>query len=190
MKLICPGCGAIASAESWMNDAACRETLLVIAKLPAPLSAAALGYMSLFRPGTRALSWKKALRLVKEIDALTTKGFVSIQGRVDRNCSATIWSRAMEQMVEQRAGLSLPMPNHNYLKKVAYDLADQADYQGEKKGQTQAAARPRTPAPDRAEADPLLDPMEKARREWDKKHGAPSAVIDLNGLSKIIKGME
>lgn len=190
MKLVCPGCGAIASAESWMNDADCRETLLVITKLPSPLPKTTLGYLSLFRPGTRALSWKKALRIVQEIDALTTKGFVSLQGRVDRNCSATIWSRAMEQMIEQRAGLSLPMPNHNYLRKVAYDLADQADYKGEKKQHATASTRTRTPVPDRSVADPRLDPMEKARREWDEKHGAPSALLDLNSLSGIIKGMD
>jgi hypothetical protein len=32
--------------------------------------------------------------------------------------------------------------------------------------------------------------MEKARREWDAKHGAPSANIDLNSLGTIIKGMD
>ncbi len=188
MKLICPGCGAIASAESWMNDADCRETLFIVAKLPSPLPKALLGYLSLFRPGTRALSWKKALRLAKEVEELTGKGFVSLQGRIDRNCSATIWSRAMEQMIEQRAGLSLPMPNHNYLRKVAYDLADQADYQGEKK--QHITAKNKAPRPDRSVADPALDPMEKARREWDAKHGAPSAVLDLSSLKNVIKGMD
>jgi hypothetical protein len=172
-----------------MNDADCRETLAIVAKLPAPLSKSLIGYLSLFRPGTRALSWKKALRLVKELDELTGKGFVSLQGRVDRNCPATIWARAMEQMIEQRAGLSLPMPNHNYLRKVAYDMADQADYQGEKKQHT-AAQQHRRPQPDRSVADPALDPMEKARREWDAKHGAPTADIDLNSLQSLIKGME
>lgn len=191
MKLICPGCGAIASAESWSNDADCREMLLVIAMLPSPLPKTTLGYLSLFRPGTRALGWKKALRLAREIDQLTGKGFVSVQGRVDRNCAAAIWARAMEQMVEQRTSLSLPMSNHNYLKKVAYDLAEQAEYQGEKNQQTTAANRTRTPVIDRSVADPACDPMEKARREWDAKHGAPSAdTIHLNSISTLIKGME
>jgi hypothetical protein len=188
MKLICPACGAIASAESWMNDANCRETLLIISRLPSPLPKATLGYVGLFRPGRQALSWKKALRLVGEIEALTGNGYIHVAGRVDRNCPARIWAQAMEQMVERRTGLTLPMPNHNYLCKIAYDLADQADCQHEKK--QHVAAQQKRPRPDRSVADPLLDPMEKARREWDEKHGAPSGAIDLNSLKSIIKGMD
>jgi hypothetical protein len=190
MKLICPGCGAIASAESWDNDTACRSTLQVITTMPGPVVKSCLGYLSLFRPGTRALSWKKAFRLATEIKELTEKGFISLQGRVDRTCSPGIWARAMEQMVEQRASLSLPMPNHNYLKKVAYDLADQADGQTEKKQHTTAAARPRKPAPDRSVADPALDPLEKVRRAWDAEHGAPSAEPDYSLLAGVVKGMD
>lgn len=194
MKLICPACGAIASAESWMNDTDCREALLVISRLPSPLPKSVLGYLSLFRPGAKALSWKKVLRLTQEIEELTGKGYVKVQGCVDRNCPASIWARAMEQMVEQRAGMTKSMSNHNYLRKVAYDLADKADYLGEKKQYVAAAARTRTPAPEyqrhEAPADPRLDPMEKARREWDEKHGAPSENINLNGLKNIIKGMD
>lgn len=203
MKLICPACGAIASAESWMNDTDCREALLVISRLPSPLPKSVLGYLSLFRPGTKALSWKKVVRLAQEIEVLTSKGYVKVQGCVDRNCPASIWARAMEQMVEQRDGLST-LPNHNYLRKVAYDLADKADYLGEKSRNSAAATRTRSMvSPGSAmgsrtqaatgyegPADPRLDPMEKARREWDEKHGAPSAMIDLNGLLNIVKGME
>ena len=188
MKLICPGCGAIASAESWMNDVNCRETLLLISRLPAPLPKTTLGYLSLFRPGKQALSWKKALRLVGEIDGLTGKGFVHVSGRVDRNCPARIWGQAMEQMVDRRIGLTLPLPNHTYLSKVAYDLADSADYQHEKNQHN--AAQQRRPLPDRSVADPMLDPMEKARREWDAKHGAPSAEPNFALLSGVVKGIE
>ncbi len=55
MKLICPSCAAVASAESWVNDANCRETMLVISRLPSPLPKAILGYLSLFRPGQQSL---------------------------------------------------------------------------------------------------------------------------------------
>lgn len=201
MKLICPACGAIASAESWMNDTDCREALSVISRLPSPLPKSVLGYLSLFRPGTKALSWKKALRLAQEIEVLNSKGYVKVQGCVDRNCPASIWARAMEQMVEQRAGLST-LPNHNYLRKVAYDLADKADYLGEKKQYVAAAARTNSPAPQVSErldapADPRLDPLEKVRRQYDIDHpdeiygdGKHAVNVALNGLENIIKGMD
>ena len=133
MKLVCPSCGATGSADSWINDATCRETLLVISRLPSPLPKTCLGYLSLFRPGKSALGWKKALRLALEIEQLVKSGYVTVQGRVDKNCTPGIWAQAMEQMLDQRNGLSLPMANHRYLQKVAHDLADQADYLQEKK---------------------------------------------------------
>jgi len=187
MKLICPSCGAVASADGWINDANCRETLLVISRLPAPLPKAALGYLSLFRPGTQSLTWKKALRLALEVEELTGKGFVHVQGRVDRDCPPRIWAQAMEQMVERRNnGLTLPLPNHIYLSKVAYDLADQTTRQAETK--TEAAKTYTRTRP--VEDISALDPLEKARREWDAKHGADADTVNLNSIPTIIKGMD
>jgi hypothetical protein len=131
MKLICPACGAIASAEAWSNDGTCREALALIAGLPSPLPKAVLAYISLFRPGKTGLTWKKALRLSQEINALTACGYVSAPGKVDRPCPARIWAQAMEQMVEKRGALSLPLKNHNYLRQVAWQLADQEDAKAE-----------------------------------------------------------
>lgn len=185
MKLICPACGAIASAESWNNDANCRETLLVISRLTAPLPKAALGYLSLFRPGKQSLTWKKALRLALEIEELTGKGYVHVQGRIDRDCPARIWAQAMEQMVERRTGLSLPLADgHVYLCKVAWDLATETTRQTETK--TEAAKTYTRTRP----ADASLDPLEKARRDWDAKHGDAADTIRLNSIPTIIKGMD
>ncbi|EKD38157.1 MAG: hypothetical protein ACD_75C00843G0003 [uncultured bacterium] len=185
MKLICPSCGAIASAESWNNDTNCRETLLVISRLPAPLPKAALGYLSLFRPGQQSLTWKKALRLALEVEELTGKGFVHIQGRIDRDCPARIWAQAMEQMVERRGSLSLPLPNgHIYLSKVAYDLATETTRQTETKAdaaKTYTRTRP---------ADASLDPLEKARRDWDARNAGQADTIHLSSIPPIIKGMK
>jgi len=185
MKLICPGCGAIASAESWVNDVHCRETLLIISRLPAPLPKTTLGYLSLFRPGQRALGWKKALRLAGEIEQLVCKNFVSVKGKVDRRCSPRIWAKAMEQMVEQRDGLDLPMPNHRYLKKVAYDMADKADYKQEQRQHAAPVRRVRT-------SDPVVshDPLAKIKEEWDKAHQGDDGKLDLTELTGVVKGME
>lgn len=184
MKMICPACGAIASAEAWLNDTNCRETLLVISRLPAPLPKAALGYLSLFRPGKQALSWKKALRLVLEIEEFAAKGFVHVQGRIDRDCPARIWAQAMEQMVERRTGLTLPLPNHTYLSKVAYDLAEQTSRRTETNKDaaiTYARTRP---------ADISLDPLEKARQKWDAEHGPAAETAGLSSIPTLMKRMD
>ena len=131
MKLVCPACGAVVAAECWLNDEMSRTALAAIAALPAPLPKSILGYMSLFRASS-SLGWTKVVRLVEEIRELTGRGYVNVQGKVDRTCPPRIWSLAMDQMVERRIGLSLPLKNHNYLRQVAWQLADQEDAQAEK----------------------------------------------------------
>jgi len=164
MRLVCPSCGATNSADGWLNDANCRQTMARIAALPAPLPEVAIGYLSLFRPGERGLSWKKALRLATEIGELVSKKYVHVQGRPDRDCGPRVWAAAMEQMIEQRNLLRLPMPNHRYLEKVAWDLADQADRASEYAGKQRQAARRSgpddTPTPPRVNLSRIKSPMQ------------------------------
>ncbi|MDR3631737.1 MAG: hypothetical protein P4L42_15555 [Desulfocapsaceae bacterium] len=175
MKLTCPACGAIASAETWINDALCRETLALIAGLPVPLPKAILSYVALFRPQKTGLSWKKALRLVEEIKVLVKKGHVNVQGKVDRNCPPRLWAQAMDRMVERRVGLALPLKNHNYLRQVAWQLADQEDALAEKgaaRGRRTCAANDPQPV-----SNPLdqyiqglrdTQPSEEEMAQWKK----------------------
>jgi len=183
MKLICPGCGSVASAETWLNDALCRETMLAVVKLPHPLPKSALGYISLFRPGKQALTWKKALRLVNELSVLVATGHVQVQGKVSRPCPPRIWAMAMEQMMEQRNGLSLPMPSHVYLRKVAWDLANKEDSVQERDLREQEA---RGHSAKRDQHSPRgIDPLQAARDKWDAEHGTPPALPGF-----LIKGMD
>jgi hypothetical protein len=188
MKLPCPACGAVASADAWANDVNCRETMLVVSRLASPLPKAVLGYLSLFRPGKQALTWKKALRLALEIEQLVATGYVHVQGKVDRTCPPSLWARAMEQMVEQRGALRLPMASHNYLSKIAWDLADSADYQAEKKqSTTQMSSRTRP----REGADPDVYDPDAVRKEYYRKmNGAPADTVNLDSIPTIIKGMD
>lgn len=133
MKLVCPECGATGSAAMFTNDAEIREVLAAIVKLPAPVVGAILPYLSLFRPESRALSWKKARRLVVELAALVAANSVQIQGKPARPCAAYMWAEAMEAMVARRYRLQLPLKNHNYLKTVAWPIADAADADIERK---------------------------------------------------------
>jgi len=131
MILICPSCGATHSAEAWENDMAAREALQAMIALPAPVSKAILGYMGLFRPRERALSWKKAKKITTELSSLITTGHVQVQGKPARPCPPHLWAMGMEQMVERAATLQRPLKNHNYLRQIVWQLADQADAQQE-----------------------------------------------------------
>ena len=159
MRLICPACGAISSAEAMGNDALVRETMAMIVKLPHPLpSAVLLSYLPLFRPSAeRALSWKKAKRLVTEVEELITPGYVSVQGKIDRDCPSRIWAAAMDAMAVNPT-IKRPMKSHNYLRQVAHDLAEKEA--GER--ETTCATPYRRP-----EVDPANDFFAK----YDQAHG-------------------
>lgn len=185
----CPRCLYKTSLISFIEAAGDGKLIPVFQKLPAGVQACYLSYMSLFRPKSgSAIQLDKVVRLTLDLVELVALPYVHVQGSVDRPCTAKTWAMAMEQMIEQAPGLTLPMKNHNYLKSIAWDVADKADRTAEKTYESKAQHRRQQP--DLSAADPRLDPMEKARREWDEKHGAPSATINLNGLSKVIKGME
>ena len=93
-----------------------------------------------------------------------------MQGKVARPCPAHIWAQALEQMVERRDALQLPIKNHNYLKQIAYTLADQTDAHHEKqRNQSERTGNHRTYVPKGPEplGDDGLLPMEREM----KKHG-------------------
>ncbi|MDH5524469.1 MAG: hypothetical protein OEY01_10825 [Desulfobulbaceae bacterium] len=152
MRLVCPGCGLTCSAEGWVNDAAIREMLVAMSTLAQPLPPAVLHYLSLFRPTSSAMSWSKALKLVREIAALTGTGNVQVQGQVSRPCPAPTWALAMDQMVAQRDTLKRPMKNHNYLRQVAWSMADAEDLQVEKSRDVERQTPFRRPVDDPTEA--------------------------------------
>lgn len=158
MKGMCQTCGAVAPLEWFLNEPIRRQFEAVLVALPKPVEEQAFFYLSLFRPATgRSLTPKKALRVLAEVRDLAAKGYVSVRGRVDRSCSPQIWATAMETMVNQRHSLSLPMPNHVYLAKVAYDLADAADrnQESEARNMEQDGRRPQ-PQIQRSALDKLV----------------------------------
>jgi len=187
MNGTCQTCGTTAPLTWFLSEVERRQICAVLVNVPKDVQEVVFHYLSLFRPATgRALQGKKATRLLMEIKELTGKGFVHVQGRVDRDCPARIWAQAMEQMVERREGLTLPLPNHIYLCKVAYDLAEQTNRQAETKTEAERTHARTRPAEERRG----IDPLEKARQRWDAEHGTPDGTTDLGGISTIVKGIE
>ena len=138
MNGICQTCGAVAPIEWFLSEADNRQICAILAEMPKDVQAVVFFYLSLFRPvAGRALQARKAVRLMTDIKNLVAAGHVQIDKRPARPCPPKIWALAMEQMVERRDRLTVPMPNHNYMKAIAYDLADQADARAEKAGYAQ-----------------------------------------------------
>lgn len=127
MRLICPSCGALHSAEAWTNDAEARQCLLIVAEMHADVARRALPYLALFRPGGgRGLKWDKALRLLSELRAMIGEPHIQWDRQPARPGSAAVWAQALEQIV-QRPPARLPLTSHGYLRRIAYDVANETD---------------------------------------------------------------
>lgn len=166
MKGRCQTCGATAPLDWFLTEPVARQMLGVALKLPQAVQNQLLGYLSLYNPAGGTMQSKKALRLTSELAAMVDAGHAQAPGKVARPCPARLWAQAMEQMAERRDTLRLPLKNHNYLRQIAWALADAEDAKKEQQYHETAATggkRVRPPASD----DGLL-PIERAMQARKK----------------------
>lgn len=133
MRRVCPACGAVVSAEAWENDAQQRQFDAIVTRLPSGVSRNITAYIALFRPavpenlrGYRGISWGRALRLAGEINLMIKDSHISWKHKPARPIDATHWGLAMEKVVSNPPR-DLPLTHHNYLRSIAYSVADDAD---------------------------------------------------------------
>ena len=145
MILHCPCCHAQYSIEALTQDAAARELLGMRGTMPPNL----LGYLTLFRSESRALSFDRALKLAKEALQLSAD-----QARLDAAMAETV--EAMRAKREQ--GQAKPLKNHNYLKRVLENTPEG--------GSAIAPARERAVAGTSKRAQTLTALTEWAGEDW------------------------
>ena len=171
MKLICPSCGAIHSAESWQNDADARQCMQTISMLPGGVAERSLNYLALFRPASgRGLRWKTALKILTELAVMAKTGHIQSGHSPARPAPPKIWAAALTKITENPPR-SLPLKSHGYLKTIVYDLADTEDRETEKKknqaernGTYQGKGtkhRAPTPEPERISMDKVQEIIQK-----------------------------
>jgi len=132
MNLTCPCCAGRFSIEAALTDDAARAAVAAALKLPAPLGDLMLRYMGLFRPLNRALSWDRAARLLGELQEPIHAAQLTRNGRVWPAPLET-WRIALEQMLDKRDTLTLPLKSHGYLFEIVAGLAAKAEGAGERK---------------------------------------------------------
>jgi len=109
-----------------MNDADARAALRIVAELPWSVSRMVLPYLALFRTPGKGLKWTRALKLLADLDTLLKASHVQWEHRPARANSAEAWAKAMERIIEHPPK-TLPLKNHNYLRAVAWEIADEID---------------------------------------------------------------
>ena len=104
----CPVCHARIGIDALVQDEAGRELMSLLCRLNTDSGSAVVGYLGLFRSGSRDLSNDRALKLAKDALSLASLEMVAL---------------AMRQTLDSLQGKTgKPLTNHNYLKKVLEDV--------------------------------------------------------------------
>jgi len=126
VRLTCPCCGAAYGLEVLLADRAAREAVVAALALPSALGERLLRYVGLFRPRERALSWDRAARLLTELQAAINAAQIERDGRV-YPAPVEYWKQAIDQMVDGRDRLTLPLKSHGYLFEIIVGMHRQAE---------------------------------------------------------------
>lgn len=140
MLASCPACAFQGDIEAFFSDDEWKRLVAAVAELPPECGRALMRYLRLFKPAKTGLRAARAVKLSRELLALIQAGSVCAddRGGVRRPATPAHWADGMELMLDQRTGLSLPLANHNYLRKVVFDLADKADAAAERQKEAHA----------------------------------------------------
>ena len=124
MKMTCPSCGCAGDAELFGADMEWRKALMHALKLPSDCGPLAGRYVKLFAPLKRNLSSARACKLLQEVSELVLADEVTLD-RSTYRIPSRVWAQALQIMLDKQ-DLQRPMPNHNYLKKVAIGLLNKS----------------------------------------------------------------
>ncbi|HEY4294535.1 hypothetical protein [Luteibacter sp.] len=142
INVTCPACSTAFPIEAGLVEGDAKRLALVVAEMEPIVARAALAYLRLFKPAKTTLRLTKAAAVLAELEELVNAAQVCADERSGMRRAATpaMWAAGMEQMLNNRADLNLPLGNHNYLRKVVYALADQPAAHAERKGEVERRA--------------------------------------------------
>ncbi|UYC12268.1 hypothetical protein [Xanthomonas sp. CFBP 8445] len=163
MRATCPECGAQAHIGTFFAEDDGKRLAMTVAGMPAELGRATIAYLGLFKPPKTALRLSRAAKIAAEVADLVATGSVCRDERagVRRPASAGLWTLGIEQMLAQRASLSLPLESHGYLRAVVFGLADKADAAQERQREAGARAGQHLQVGTAVTAPPQETPLER-----------------------------
>lgn len=138
MKTTCPACGAVASLDVLLAHEDARAAITAAMRISAPLASRLMRYIALFRPSSRQLTMDRLANLLNELLPLIQEAKVSRNGRIYAAPIDT-WKHALDEMVNRRERLTLPLKSHGYLLEIIVSLADKQEATEER--QTEATRR-------------------------------------------------
>jgi len=140
VKLSCPACGSLSSLDALLGNEGAREAVMAALAMPAPLGKLMVQYLALFRPAQRQLSFDRVANLLNELQPMIAAAKIARNGRI---CSAPqdYWKQAIEEMLNKRDKLTLPLKNHGYLLTIIDNYSNKAEARKEQQHEDQLAGR-------------------------------------------------
>ena len=179
MKCVCPECGHVAGMTAFAGEAEARDCMAIALRMPRGLADNLMRYLSLFRPPKRALSWARALKLMRELERDIDRGYVSRRGR-DWAAPMDAWQAAIATVLEQRDNLTLPLRDHSYLHEIITRGANKTEAVAEQKREDKRRQRPNKPQtvhddPDLKVSRPAK-PLSEMLAEQARAHQSPTTT--------------
>lgn len=134
MRIICPCCQTDFPIEAGLNDIDARNAIKRAFSL-SPIGSKLLHYLQLFKPQKQALRMDKLTRILNELVDMVQSGKVSQNGTIYA-APQGYWEMAINQMLDNRQQLKLPLKSHGYLISIIAGYAEKAETRTEK--QTEA----------------------------------------------------
>ncbi|MDY0308037.1 MAG: hypothetical protein RBR18_16530 [Desulfovibrionaceae bacterium] len=190
MKATCPHCGTYGPVESFLTDDDAKRAVVAVGKLPGELPRLVWAYLGLHRkPGAgRALTWERVGRIVAELARLVAETEIQWKGqRVVQN-RPEFWAQGITAMLDRDAQgkLERPLDGHNYLRAVAYEIAEKAWHQGNVAREDAARHRP---APVR-QSPPVIASDQRERGNPGKAWVATGRSVTTQSLASRNDGEE
>ena len=128
MRVSCPSCNAECTLDVLLNHQLARQAVARLVKLSLPFGAAAVQYVALFKPASRALSFDRIATLLDELHADISRGAITRKGR-DWPADADVWKAAIDIVLAKRDAhdLRLPLAGHGLLHEVIVGLVFKAE---------------------------------------------------------------
>lgn len=146
MKATCPVCGNYGPLENFLAQEDYKKALAVITGLPGDLPRLAVRYLAMFRkPGSdRALTGPRALKIVEGLRDLATAKEIQWKGNRVHVNSSKYWEQAVQTILDRddQGRIERPLDGHNYLRAVAYELADKAFESAHREKEAHCSYRP------------------------------------------------
>ena len=149
MQITCPSCSAEFPLDAGFIDSDGKRLAAMFASMEPALGRAVLSYLRLFKPPKNALRLARGVKIVKLLVDLVDAGTVcrDDRGGIRRPATPAMWAAGIDQMLDGKHKLELPLANHNYLRAIVFGLADQAEADAEQKKEMGLRLGRRRPPP-------------------------------------------